>query len=181
MARLDAEEHLKNFLPTDPGPGYGYQLGEKSPSEVLSSLRSLDRFNFWGPLDACSFKKPPAGAKRQPDERLYEGRRIVIGGIRSGFGPPARLETEPFSFQRKIYCLPVHSIPLWQAETILGTLLSALGRYRLFMASGSWVFGETRSSVRIFSLSRCAWRGRGQASLSESRGSFAYCPDSRHQ
>ena len=138
MARLDAEEHLENFLPTDPGPGYGFQLGKTSPSKKLSSLRSLDSFNFWGPLDSCSFKDPPAGAKRQPDERRYEGRRIVIGGVRSGFGPPARLETEPFSFERKIYCLPVHSIPLWKAETILGTLLSALGRYRLFMASGSW-------------------------------------------
>lgn len=32
----------------------------------------------------------------------------------------------------------MQSVPLWQAQTILGTLLSALGRYRLFMASGSW-------------------------------------------
>ena len=139
MARLDAEERLKNFLPDDPAPGFGYQRGTARPSERLRSLRSLKRFDYWGPLSSCSFEDPPTGAKQQPDERLYDGQRIVIArGVRSGFGPAARLETRPFSFRHTVYCLPLRSVPVWQAETILGTLLSALGRYRLFMASGSW-------------------------------------------
>ena len=138
MARLDAEERLGNFLPKDPGPGYGYQRGPDRPSERLRSLPSLKKFNSWGPLGLSSFEDPPTGTKRQPDERLYDGQRIVIQGVRSGFGPAARLETTPFSFRRTVYCLPLHSVPVWQAKTILGTLLSALGRYRLFMASGSW-------------------------------------------
>jgi len=139
MARLDAEQTLEEFLPADPGRGYGYQGGKSGPpTGSLRSLRTLDRFDFWGPLSSCSFKGPPAVLSRQPDESRYSGRRIVVGGIKAGFGPPARLETEQFAFERKVYCLPMDSVPLWQAETILGTLLSALGRYRLFMASGSW-------------------------------------------
>ena len=139
MARLDAEERLEEFLPGDPGPGYGYQRGKGlQPSPFLRSLRSLASFDYWGPFSASSFKEPPTGLSRQPDQRLYSGRRIIVGGVKSGFGPPARLEDESFSFERTVICLPVHGIPLWQAETMLGTLLSALGRYRLFMASGSW-------------------------------------------
>ena len=139
MARLDAEERLEKFLPHDPTPGFGYQRGTKRPSEVLNSLRSLKRFDSWGPISDCSFEHPPHGVKTQPDERRYEGQRIVIAqGVRSGFGPAARLETSAFSFRHRVYCLPLQSVPQWQAKTILGTILSALGRYRLFMASGSW-------------------------------------------
>ena len=139
MARLDTEKRLANFLPNDPASGYGYQRGRTRPSEPLLSLRSLKRFDSWGPLSLSSFEDPPTGVKRQPDNRLYSGQRIVIAqGVRSGFGPAARLETTPFSFRHTIYCLPLPSVPAWQAQTILGTLLSALGRYRLFMASGSW-------------------------------------------
>ena len=139
MARLDAEERLEKFLPDDPVPRFGYQRGPVRPSERLRSLSSLKRFDYWGPLSPTWFEGPPTGVKRQPDERLYDGQRLVIHrGVRSGFGPSARLETAPFSFRHTIYCLPLRSVPVWQARTILGTLLSALGRYRLFMASGSW-------------------------------------------
>ena len=139
MARLDAEEKLERFLPDDPSPGYGYQRGTASPSELLASLPSLDRFDPWGPTSDCRFEHPPIGVKTQPDERRYDGQRIVVAnGARSGFGPAARLETSAFSFRHKIYCLPLPSVPEWQAKTILGIILSSLGRYRLFMASGSW-------------------------------------------
>lgn len=139
MARLDAEKRLTDFLPRDAIPRYGYQRGREAPSARLASLRSLKRFDPWGPLCTEWFEDPPAGVKRQPDEQLYDGQRIIVArGIKSGFGPRARLENEPFSFRHTIYCLPLPSVPTWQAETILGVLLSALGRYRLFMASGSW-------------------------------------------
>ena len=137
MARLDAEDTLQNFLPGGPGPGYGYQRGSAQPSARLLSLRSLKEFEFWGPLTDDSFEDAPTGVGRQPDEHRYDGQRIVIK-LRSSFGPLARLETAPFSFRHTVYCLPLPSVPLWQARTILGTLLSALGRYRLFMASRWW-------------------------------------------
>lgn len=154
MARLDAEECLEDFLPRDPVPGFGYQRGMKRPSKVLSSLPSLNRFHSWGPLNYSQFEDPPTGVKTQPDERRYFGRRIVIAqGVRSGFGPAARLETEPFSFRHTIYCLPLQSVPEWQAKTILGTLLSTLGRYHLFMKSGSWgVWHDTFYARDILNL-----------------------------
>lgn len=148
MARLDAEERLKNFLPSDPRPGWGYQYGDDPPSEALLSLPSLKRFDFWGPLDSCTFEERPTAVGRQPEEHLYEGQRIVIAGVRSGLGPPARLETEPFSFRHTIYCLPLPSVPPWKAKTILGTILSALGRYRLFMTSGAWGLWHDRIAAR---------------------------------
>jgi len=139
MARLDAEKRLTDFLPRGAKPSYGYQRGSEPPSSRLASLRSLKRFDPWGPLRAEWFEDPPVGVKRQPDEQLYEGQRIVIArGVRSGFGPSARLEREPFSFRHTVYCIPLRSVAAWQAQTILGVMLSALGRYRLFMASGSW-------------------------------------------
>jgi hypothetical protein len=139
MARLDTEHRLFDFLPRDPKPGYGYQRGKGDPSELLRSLPSLKRFDPWGPFREEWFEDPPKGVKRQPDERLYGGQRIIVArGVRSGFGPSARLVDARFSFRHTIYCLPVESLPVWQARTMLGTLLSALGRYRLFMASGSW-------------------------------------------
>ncbi|MCY4457953.1 MAG: N-6 DNA methylase [Acidimicrobiaceae bacterium] len=155
MARLDTEQRLTDFLPDDPVPGWGYQRGgDTKPSDGLSSLRSLKWFNSWGPLELSTFEEPPVKVKRQPDERCYYGQRIVIAqGVRSGFGPAARLETPPFSFRAIIYCLPLQSVPTWKAKTMLGTLLSALGRYRLFMASGSWgVWHDTLLAKDILQL-----------------------------
>ena len=167
MARLDTEETLEHILPTDSAPGFGYQPGrDRRPTERLRSLRSLKSFDYWGPLESCTFEDPPTGTKRQPDERLYEGQRIVIQGIRAGFGAVARLETTPFSFRHKIYCLPLPSVPAWQAKTILGTLLSSLGRYRHFMASGSW--GIWFDTVRAHDILRLPVRMAGaQASVTK--------------
>ncbi|MGW3346603.1 HsdM family class I SAM-dependent methyltransferase [Nonomuraea rubra] len=139
MARLDSEQPLREVLPADPKPGWGYQYGNATPSDRLASLPSLRRFDPWGPLRREWFEPSPEGVKRQPDERLYRGQRIIISrGIRSGFGPTARLLNESCSFRHTIYCLPLEAAPGWHATTILGVILSSLGRYRLFMRSGSW-------------------------------------------
>lgn len=145
MARLDVESRLRDFVPGDPDPGYGYQSrrnpqpGTRPPSTRLQQLRSLKRVDYWGPLRSADFEDPPNHVIREPDERLYAGQRIVVArGVRSGFGPSARLEDTEFSFRHHIYCIPLRSVPLWQAKTLLGTMLSALGRYRLFMTSGKW-------------------------------------------
>lgn len=141
MSRLDAEKNFSDVLPDDPGPGYGYQRGKtKQPSEVLRALPSLTSvFEAWGPLRDQWFEPAPTGVKREPDERLYEGQRILVSrGVKSGFGPSARLETKGFSFRHTVYCIPLAQVPAWQAKVLLGILLSSIGRYRLFMRSGSW-------------------------------------------
>lgn len=140
MARLDLERRLAEVAPDDPSPGWGYQPGGKPVSDRLGSLPSLAAFDSWGPfVESRRFESPPTGVEWQPKEFLFDGPRIIIAqGIRSGFGPAARLESEPFSFRNTIYCVPVRTLAPWQAKTVLGTLLSSLGRYRLFMKSGKW-------------------------------------------
>lgn len=140
MARLDAEKQLREVLLDDPEPGWGYQYGQKVPSDYLMSIPSLKTFTWWGPLRQTNYEDPPRrGVKRQPDERLYRGQRILISrGVRVGFGPAVRLIDTACSFRHTIYCLPMPDFPSWQAKTIFATMLSSLGRYRLFMHSGSW-------------------------------------------
>jgi hypothetical protein len=139
MARLDTEKQLREVLPDDPAPGWGYQYGPKAPSDYLASIPSLKRFDSWGLLSPEDYENSPQGVKRQPDERLYRGQRILISrGVRAGFGPAVRLVDTVCSFRHTIYCLPLFEFPSWQAKVIVGTLLSSLGRYRLFMHTGSW-------------------------------------------
>ena len=71
-------------------------------------------------------------------------------GVSSGFGPHARLETEPVAFRHTTYAVSLDHLPPWQAKVILGTLLSSLGRYWLYMVSGSW--GTWRDQVRLSDL-----------------------------
>ena len=141
MARLDAEERLKNFLPDDPAPGFGYQRGTARPSERLRSLRSLKRFDYLGTTQLLSsFEDPPTGAKRQPDERLYDGQRIVIASRcqeRLWPGGSPRDQT---------VLLPAHGLlpslafrPRLAGERPFSARCCRLSvAIRLFMASGSW-------------------------------------------
>lgn len=147
MARLDAERQLEEIVSDDPPPGWGYQRStgksksksKKEASNYLKSIPSLNTFEIWGPVQPSWFEEPPQFVGRNPDERLYGGQRILITeGVRAGFGPYARLVTGHYSFRHKIYCIPLNHFPEWQAKTILGIFLSSLGRYRLFMRSGSW-------------------------------------------
>jgi hypothetical protein len=139
MARLDLEAPLREFLRGKADPGWGFQLGPNAPTPVLGRLKSLKTMEPWGPLKPDWFEDAPKGVKRQPDESLYRGQRIVVTrGIRAGFGPRARLERVPFSFRHTIYGIPLPKTSEWRAKCILGVLLSSFGRYRLFMTSGSW-------------------------------------------
>ena len=143
MARLDLEPQLNEVIPGNPGPGWGYQYGDKKnhkhPSDYLASLPSLNRLELSGPLTPDQFEEPPISVKRSPDERRYSGQRILVSeGVRPGFGPVSRLVYDDFSFRHKIYCIPVPVMPAWRAKVILAILVSSLGRYRMFMRSGSW-------------------------------------------
>lgn len=139
MTRLELEDTIADLLPLEPKPGWGYQRGSGEPSKYLASLPPLKSFEPWGPLSPDSFEEPPTRVKRQPDERLYSGQRILVRrGIRVGFGPRSRLVTDPMSFRHTIFCLPLQHLTDWQAKVVWATLLSSLGRYSMFMRSGSW-------------------------------------------
>ena len=140
LARLNVEDRLEAALPVGGAqPGYGYQLGPDEPSSGLKALPSLKKFAPWGALEPGDYEDPPVGTKRQPDERLYHGQRILVRrGVSGTFGPYARLVEESLSFRHQIYCLPMACAEPWQAQVLLGTILSSLGRYRLFMTSSAW-------------------------------------------
>lgn len=139
MSRLDAESTVREYLPEGSRPGYGYQFGSDRPSPVLAELRSLRSLESFGPLDPSWFESSPRGVKRQPSEALYTGTRILVSrGVQPSFGPKVRLVNEDFSFRHTIYGIPVQGLSDVQAKSIVATILSKLGRYRIFMTSASW-------------------------------------------
>lgn len=157
MARLDAGPMLAEKRPSHLPVGYGYQRGQQKPDEPLASLPSLKGFKSWGPLLPEYFEQPPTGVKRQPDSRLYRGRRLLVrqGVDDIAFGPSARLEQASFSFRHRTWCLPLGHLTEVEARIALGMTLSSLGRYRLFMLSGSW--GLWHDSVVSRDLLRLPW------------------------
>ena len=151
VARLNVEERLRDWTRDQPR-GYGFQragdsLGGQVATEALRGLRSLRTFDSWGPLKSGWFEPTSGYVKPMPNRRLFEGRRLLVRrGVSPGFGPHARVETEPFAFRHTTYAFSLDHLELWQADVILGTLLSSLGRYWLYMISGSW--GTWKDEVR---------------------------------
>ena len=143
LARLQLEQRLRDWTVNAPKSQYGFQRAGAHeghpPSRVLGNLRSLAKFDSWGPLNDEWFESVPSRVKFQPDEGLYRGRRLLVRrGVSPRFGPHARLETGPFAFRHTTYAISLDHLPAWQAKVVLGTLLSSLGRYWLYMISGSW-------------------------------------------
>ncbi len=155
LARLELEERLDKWTSGHPR-GYGFQRGSddssgQAPTATLGSLRSLAKFDSWGPPRNEWFECIPPFVKLVPSEDLFRGRRLIVQrGVAPGFGPHARLEAEPFAFRHHIYGISVDHLPAWQAKVILGTILSSLGRYWLYMVSGSW--GTWQDEVRSADL-----------------------------
>ena len=155
VARLEVEDRLGDWTLRQPR-AYGFQrardhLSGYPPTQSLSELRSLKEFHSWGPLRHEWFEPVPRYVKRVPDERLFKGLRLLVRrGVSPRFGPHARLETEPLAFRHTTYAFSLEHLPLWQAKVILGTLLSSLGRYWLYMVSGSW--GTWSDEVRSSDL-----------------------------
>ncbi len=139
LARLELESRLRDAIPNDPQPGFGYQRGHGRPSRTLTALRSLYTFEPWGRIRDAWLEEPPSGVSRQPDERLYFDQRLLVSrGVRAGFGPVSRLETQAASFRHTIYSIPLPAVPASDAKVLLGILLSSFGRYVLFMTSSAW-------------------------------------------
>ncbi|MDH1270501.1 BREX-1 system adenine-specific DNA-methyltransferase PglX [Rhizobium pusense] len=142
VARLGLERTLgETVVNTDPQPRYGWQRGTTAPSGKLATLFELNnkKVEAFGPVQEGWFLPPPSGIKRDPDQRIYGGQRLVITrGVREPIGPIARLEKQEFSFRHSFYCIPLPHLSLIEAKLTLGTLWSSLGRYLLFMTAGNW-------------------------------------------
>ena len=155
LARLELEDRLRKWTSDHPH-AYGFQRASDQssghvPSRTLRSLRSLAKFESWGPLRDDWLEPVPVFVKSVPNERIFHGRRLIVRrGVSPRFGPHARLETGPFAFRHTIYGISLDHLPAWQAKVILGILLSSLGRYWLYMVSGSW--GSWRDEVRSTEL-----------------------------
>ena len=155
VARLEVEDRLRDLTHGQPH-AFGFQRAKDqqvgyAPSQTLCNMRSLATFESWGPLREEWFETIPPYVKSVPDERIFQGRRLLVRwGVTPGFGPHARLETEPFAFRHIVYAISLDHLPVWQSKVILGTLLSSLGRYWLYMISGSW--GTWRDQVRSSDL-----------------------------
>ena len=152
IARLEAEDQLNEWVTGHP-QGFGFQRpskeqrGYETPAS-MATLPVLSKFDSWGPLRAEWFEPSPLLLKSSLDERIFTGRRLLVRwGVTPKFGPHVRLETEPVAFRHTVYSISLDHLREWQAKVILGTLLSSLGRYWLYMVSGSW--GTWRDQVRI--------------------------------
>ena len=151
LSRLELEDRLSDWTLKDLR-AFGYQRATderegKPPSDLLRNLRSLKRLPLFGSITEDAFEPIPNLVKRVPDERIFQGRRLLVRlGVTPGFGPIPRLVKETFAFRHTIYALSMDHLSTWQSDVILGILLSSLGRYWLYMNSGSW--GAWRDQVR---------------------------------
>ena len=150
LARLETEQRLRDFV-SGQLRGYGFQIGDATsgsiPPSSLRDLPILSRFESWGPHRDEWYEPLSPYVKIVPNVRLFRDRRLLVRrGVTPGFGPHARLETEPLAFRHQIYAVSLDAVEPWQASVILGTLLSSLGRYWLYMVSGSW--GSWKDEVR---------------------------------
>jgi SAM-dependent methyltransferase len=141
MGALDTEPRLVDHLGEARIAGYGFQRGSLPASATLRRLPTLSSANlvWYGPLLPQFFEDRPTRVSYTPDERLYSGQRLLaVRGIKGDLGICTRLESKPFSFRHTVYCIHLGQLTDWQAKVAIGLTWSSLGRYRVFMKSGSW-------------------------------------------
>ncbi len=157
IARLGLDGQLRDLIPEPPSSWFGYQKGRAGAPDAREipaewrELRSLATFESWGPLEEAWFEPFPTHIKRGLDPRLLRGPRLLVRrGVSGEFGVHARFVTEPMAFRHTVYGFPIAPDSEWAAKLALGTLLSTLGRYWLYMVSGSW--GSRNDDVRVDDL-----------------------------
>lgn len=153
VERLGLYGHLGDLPSPEVKAQYGYQRAT-APNDPRhptppswAKLDGLAKFESWGPIVADWLEEVPPVVKRLPAPALFLERTFVVRrGVSPGFGPHARLLDRPMAFRHQMYGIPLGHRAEWEAYVALGTLLSAVGRYWLFMVSGAW--GTWKDEVR---------------------------------
>lgn len=153
VERLGLYQRLGDLPLELPKPQYGYQRA--SPSERAAhptpsswaKLSSLRTFTSWGPIREDWLEDVPDYVKFDPSPTLFLERTLIVRrGVSPGFGPHARILDRPMAFRHHIYGIPLGHRAKWEAAVALGTLLSSVGRYWLYMVSGAW--GTWKDEIR---------------------------------
>lgn len=153
IARLGLDSRLGDLTETKLKPQFGFQratVSDRSGHPTPPSwahLGALRTFESWGPLRDAWIEDVPKYVKFDaPPEMFLQPKLVVRRFVSPSFGPHARLISEPMAFRHHIYGIPLGDRPEWHAQVALGTMLSALGRYWLFMVSGAW--GTWKDEIR---------------------------------
>jgi hypothetical protein len=133
-----------------PKPGRGFQAASPTyrnyPSGWLKNYQVLpaDDLYRYGPIDFSLLTTAPEEVTRLPSsDRIQSGWRLLIGqGITERAGVngrvEARLEGQPYAFNRSIHGLNVDKAEDWERKVLIGILWSSLARYYYFMTVSSW-------------------------------------------
>ena len=156
VERLGLHSTLRDLMPDDLNSQYGYQRVRSAESknahptpESWSHLDSINSFTSWGPIE--DVERVPPHVKFAPDSTLFLEPTVAVSRLVSPrFGPHVRLLDKPLAFRHTYYGLPFGHRPEWQARVAVGLLLSSVGRYWLYMVSGSW--GSWKDEVRAQQL-----------------------------
>ena len=158
LARLELEKNLESWIKGQPR-AHGFQFSNSNNdtadlSNELEGIPILKTFESWGQISDNWYESPDRIPKWVPEERLLKGQRLLVRlGVSPGFGPHARLVSKPMAYRHVFYAVSLDHLPPWRAKIILGTLLSSLGRYWLYMKSGYWgIWQEKVLSSDILSL-----------------------------
>jgi N-6 DNA Methylase len=157
LRRLELENRLRDLRPKNPKSQYGYQRAKAGqanahpPGQEWRDLPSLGKIDSWGPIQNKWLDSSiPEYVKFVPDPILFLDRSLLVWRFVGADGPAARLTSEPIAFRHTIYGIPFGHRPLWQAQVALGSILSSVGRYWLFLVSGAW--GTWKDEVRVDDL-----------------------------
>lgn len=153
VERLGLYRRLGDLPLERPKPQYGYQrassserAGHPTPPS-WAKLSSLRTFTSWGPIRENWLEDVPDYVKFDPSPALFLERTLIVRrGVSPGFGPHARILDRPMAFRHHIYGIPLGHRAKWEAGVALGTLLSSVGRYWLYMVSGAW--GTWKDEIR---------------------------------
>jgi N-6 DNA Methylase len=183
VLRLRQEEtKLVDLIDEAHPPRYGWQRAHRreagvEPDQDLRDMLSVNKLESWGPLRDDWIVALPERATRIPHRAAFDGRRLLVDmGITSDERLHARVVDGKLAFDHNIWALPLQHRPEWEADVVLGVLLSSTGRYYLSMTAGLW--GVWRDQMRKEQLVQLPLRlpSADDAAVSRIREAVAQLP-----